>query len=111
MGAIVQNPWVLALVVVGIAAVVVYALSRRSGKLELEVGGVTARVDKNAPGADRGVVVARQLDLDGTAGNITGVRGAGDVAANRPVEVAHGAKVRGQVGDITGVDVSDRSKS
>ena len=105
-----QNPWVIAVVAIGIVVVLVYALSRRSGKVELEVGGVKARVDKNAPGQDRGVVVASNADVTGQAGNITGVRGGADTAANRPIDVASGLRVHGRVGDITGVDASDRPK-
>lgn len=111
LGTLPQNPWVWIAIVVGLAVVLVYALSRRKGRFEIKVGAVSANVDKNAPGQDRVVTVAKDLSIDGTAGDITGVRGDASVAANRPVDVASGATVRGKVGDITGVDASGNRRS
>jgi hypothetical protein len=74
---------------------------------------VSASVDKNAPGREREVSVARNLEVEreATVGNITGARGGADVVAGRPVDVASGARIRGTVGDITGIDASGKSGS
>src|SRR5580765_3070890 len=101
-----QNPWVWVATVVALAIVLVYALSRKRGALQVKFGGLSAQVDQNIPGADRGVSVANQIKVTGEAGNITGVRGAAAAGVNRPVEVAKGARIQGKVGDITGVDAS-----
>jgi len=101
-----QNPWVWVATVIAVAIVIVYAMTRKKGSLQLKVGGLEANVDQNVPGADRGVSVANQIKVTGEAGNITGVRGAAAAGVNRPVEVAKGARIQGKVGDITGVDAS-----
>ena len=103
-----ENPWVWIIISVVVAVVLLYALSRKHGGFNLSLGNLLRADVRNDPQLkDRAVIVAKDAELKGDFGDITGVRGQSAASVDRPVDVASGAKIDGRVGDITGIDISN----
>lgn len=98
MLAIPTQVWLFA--ILGVIVVVALLLGRR---FMFTGGGVSVRTGPDDK-AGR-IAVAEDVNLGGTAGNVTGVRGTMPGAA-QDVGVLNRAVIKGDVGDITGIDTA-----